>query len=153
MLATITETILACIFLPFARSRCWHYSGVVMSVMASKITSLTIVYSIVYSGIDDRKHQSSASLAIVREIHRWPVHSQHKGPVTWKLFLSDDVIMSSHKTLPNQTVGESSWNTHTSCFITKMPACFPQDQQQQNHTGHQSWLMNDNKSQCCFIQV
>ena len=55
-----------------------------MSAMASQITSLTIVYSIVYSGADQRKHQSSASLAFVRGIHRWPVNSQHKGPVTRK---------------------------------------------------------------------
>ena len=48
-----------------------HYSDVMMGVLASQITSLTIVYSIVYSDSDQRKHQSSASLACVREIHRW----------------------------------------------------------------------------------
>ena len=47
----------------------------------------------VYSGTDQRKHQSSASLAFVREIHRWPVISPHKGPVTRKMFPFDDVIM------------------------------------------------------------
>ena len=41
-----------------------------MTMLASQITSLTVVYSIVYSGINQRKHQSSASLAFVREIHR-----------------------------------------------------------------------------------
>ena len=45
-------------------------------------------------GADQRKHQSSASLAFVRGIHRWPVNSQHKGPVTRKMFPYDDVIMS-----------------------------------------------------------
>ena len=40
-----------------------HYSDVIMSPVASKITSLTIVYSSIYSGADHRKHQSSASLA------------------------------------------------------------------------------------------
>ena len=40
---------------------------------------ITIVYSAVYSGADQRKHESSASLAFVREIHRWPVNSPHKG--------------------------------------------------------------------------
>ena len=49
-----------------------------MSPMASQITSLTIVYSTVYSGADQRKHQSSASLAFVRGIHRWPVNSPTK---------------------------------------------------------------------------
>ena len=70
-----------------------HYSGVIMSAMASQITSLTFVYSTVYSGADQRKHQSSASLAFVRGIYRWPVNSPHKGPVTRKMFPFDDVIM------------------------------------------------------------
>ena len=59
-----------------------HYSNVIMTTMAYQITSPTIVYSTVYSGADQRKHQSSASLAFVRGIHRWPVNSPHKGPVT-----------------------------------------------------------------------
>ena len=46
-----------------------------------------------YSGTDERKHQSCASLASVRGIHRWPVNSPHKGPVTRKMFPFDDVIM------------------------------------------------------------
>ena len=45
-------------------------SVVIMGSIASQITSLTIVYSIVYSEADQRKHQSSASLAVVRGIHR-----------------------------------------------------------------------------------
>ena len=64
-----------------------------MGEMASQITSLTIVYATVYSGTDQRKHQSSASLDFVRGIHRWPVNSPHKGPVTRKMFPFDDVIM------------------------------------------------------------
>ena len=46
----------------------------------------------VYSGADERKHQSSASLAFVLGIHRWPVNSPHKGPITRKMFPFDDVI-------------------------------------------------------------
>ena len=72
-----------------------RYSDVIMGVMTSQITSLTSVYSTVYSGTDQRKHQSSASLAFVRGIHRWPVNSPHKGPVTRKLFPFDDVIMGN----------------------------------------------------------
>ena len=68
------------------------YSDVIMGVMASQITSLTIVYSTFDSGADQRKHQSSTSLAFVRGIHRW-VNSPHKGPITWKMFPFDDVIM------------------------------------------------------------
>ena len=68
-----------------------HY--VRMGAMASQITSLTIVYSTVYSGADQSKHQSSASLAFVWGIHRGPVNSPHKWPVTRKMFPFDDVIM------------------------------------------------------------
>ena len=62
--------------------------------MASQITSLAIVYSTVYSDPDQRKHQSSASLAFVWGIHRWPVNSPHKRPVV-EMFPFDDVIMLS----------------------------------------------------------
>ena len=65
-----------------------------MVAMASQITSLTIVYSMVYSITDQRKHQSSASLTFVWGIHRWPVNSLHKGPATWKMYPFDDVIMT-----------------------------------------------------------
>ena len=59
-----------------------HYNDVIMTTMATQITSLTVVYSTVYSDADQRKHQSSASLAFV-----WG------GPVTRKMFPFDDVIM------------------------------------------------------------
>ena len=64
-----------------------------MSAMASQITSLTIAYSTVCSGTDERKHQSPASLAFVRGIHRSSVNYPHKGPVTREMFPFDDVIM------------------------------------------------------------
>ena len=70
-----------------------HYNDAIMGATASQITSLTIVCSTVYSGADQRKHQSSASLAFVRGIHRWPVNSPHKWPVTRKMFPFNDVIM------------------------------------------------------------
>ena len=64
-----------------------------MGPMAFPITNPMIVYSAVYSGANQRKHQSSASLAFVRVIHRSSVNSSHKGPVTRKMFPFDDVIM------------------------------------------------------------
>ena len=70
-----------------------HYSDVIVGMIASEITSLTVLYSTVHSGTDQRKHQSSASLAFVRGIHWWPVNSPHKWPVTLKMFSFDDVIM------------------------------------------------------------
>ena len=70
-----------------------HYNDVIMGAIASQITSLMIVYSTVYSDADQIKHQSSASLAFVRGIHRGPVNSPHKWPVTPKRFPFDYVIM------------------------------------------------------------
>ena len=63
-----------------------HYNDVIMGAMASQITSRSIVYWTVYSGTDQRTHQSSASLVFVRVIHRWPVNSPPKSPVTRKMF-------------------------------------------------------------------
>ena len=51
-------------------SSSWHYNDVTMTTMVSQITSLNAVYSIVNSSADQRKHQSSASLAFVQGIHR-----------------------------------------------------------------------------------
>ena len=64
-----------------------------MGAIASQITSLTIVYSTVYSDTDQRNHQSSTSLAFVRGIHQGPVTAPHKWPVARKMFPFDDVIM------------------------------------------------------------
>ena len=63
----------------------FHYNDIIMSAMASQITSHTTICSTVYSGADQRKHQSSASLAFLRGIHRWPMNSPHKGAVTRKI--------------------------------------------------------------------
>ena len=81
-----------------------HYNEVIMGAMASQITRLTIVY---FNRLfkDQRKHQSSASLAFVRGIHRWPVNSPHKEPVTRKIFPFDDVIMI-RLTCPNVVTPE-----------------------------------------------
>ena len=70
-----------------------HYDDVIMGARASQITSLVIVYSTVCSGADQSKHQRSASLAFVWGIHRGPVNSPHKWPVTRKMFPFEDVIM------------------------------------------------------------
>ena len=84
----------------------FHYDDVIMGEIASQITSITIVYSAVYSGSDQSKHQSSASLAFVWGIHRGPVNSPHKWPVTRKMFPFDDVIMFDTRL---NTRGEFPW--------------------------------------------
>ena len=80
-----------------------HYNDLIMGLMASQIPSLTIVYSVVYSGADQRKHQNSVSLAFVRGIHRGPVNSPHKWPVTRKMFPFDEVIMRHWNLVQNKS--------------------------------------------------
>ena len=87
-----------------------HYIDIIMSTMASQITSPTIVYSTVHSGTDERKHQSSVSLAFVRGIHRWLVNSLHKGPVTQKMFPFDDIIMQKGHFIMATMIGIICWH-------------------------------------------
>ena len=75
--------------LPVNVQNCVHHIAVIMGIMAYKITSLTILDSIVYSVADQRKHESSVSLVFVLG----PVNSAQKGPVTRKMFPYHDVIM------------------------------------------------------------
>ena len=83
-----------CLHISFVWLSTKHYNDVIMGTMASQITSLTSVYSTVYSGVDQRKHQRTASLAFVWGIHRGPVNSPHKWPVTREMFPFDEVIMN-----------------------------------------------------------
>ena len=112
-------------------SPAWHYSDVIMGTIASQITSLTTVYSTVYSDGDQRKHQSSASLAFVRGIHRGPVkspvNSPHKWPVTRKMFPFDDVIMINRygtsisvPAMPHRTAYPAS-SDETNCSNSNVP--------------------------------
>ena len=71
-----------------------HHRDVIMRAIASQITGVSIFCLMVCS--DQRKHQSSASLAFVRGIYRSPMNSPHKRPVTRKMFPFDDVIMDLH---------------------------------------------------------
>ena len=88
------DTVVTFLRRPHERTTTWHYSDVIMSAMASQITGVWTVSPAVCSGADQRKHQSSTSLAFARGVHRWPVDSPHKGSATRKMFLFDDVIMS-----------------------------------------------------------
>ena len=74
---------------------CNHCNDVITGTMATEITSLTIVYLTFHSGAGQRKHKISTSLAFVWGIHRWPVNSPHKCPVTRKMFPFDDVVMET----------------------------------------------------------
>ena len=68
-----------------------------------------LFYSTVYSGADQRKHQSSPSLAFVWGIHRWSVNSPHKWPVKRKMFPFDDIIMITYAC----TMVKPRWSVHT----------------------------------------
>ena len=65
-----------------------------MSTMESQITGVSIDCSTVGSGVDQRKHKSSVSLAFERGIQRWPVNSPHKRPVpVWLRHRELDMIV------------------------------------------------------------
>ena len=80
-----------------------HYNDVWMNAMASQTTSIKNAYSNVYSGANKRKHQSSASLAFVRRIHRWPLNSPHKGKTFHLMTLSRG--QSVHITNASKAIG------------------------------------------------
>ena len=92
-----------------------YYNDVIMGTTASQITSLALVYLAVYSGADKKKtHQSSASLAFVRGIHRGPVNSIHKWPVMRKMVPFDGVIMTFMHILDTYLIASENRKT-TSC--------------------------------------
>ena len=88
-----------------------YYCDVIMGAMESQITSLTIVYSAVYSGTHQRKHQSSASLAFVRgtpmtgqlpaqrasKAENVSICGRHHGIICDDLFISAVVILRSRQ--------------------------------------------------------
>ena len=105
-----------------------HYSDSIMSAMASQITNVSIGCWTVCSGADQRKYQSFGSLAFVMEIYRWPVDSPHKGPVTRKVFLFDDVTTASH--VPYIDVFHSVtifWNTCYGLLSNQMRFPLPKE--------------------------
>ena len=98
-----------------------HYSDVIMGVMMSQVTSLTTVYSTA----DQRKHQSSTSLAFVQGIHLSPVNSPHKWPVMRKMFPFNDVIMNNDK-VPQHDISMKKlipWQHQTVTFSVSLALC------------------------------
>ena len=99
-----------------------HYSDVIVGAVAFQITSLKMVYSTVYSGADQRKHQHSASLADGRGIYRWPVNSTHKGTVTRKISPFDNVIMTREYSQNATDVMWSVWAERSQREGVNLPA-------------------------------
>ena len=109
-----------CVTSPIWLDAMSHYGDVIMIAMASLITAVSIVCSIVCSDADQRKHLSSEPLAFVRGLHRWPVDSPHKGPVAREMFPLDDVITSYPADNPADTVAR-----YQCVFFFRQPAsCF-----------------------------
>ena len=106
--------------------------------IASQITSLTIVYSIVYSDADQRKHQSSSSLAFVWGIHWGLVNSPHKWPVTRKMFPFDDAIIWKLQ----------ARNLHCQCRRCCMILTFNTLRPRQN-----GWHFLDNIFKCILMKI
>ena len=85
-------------------TRIYHYNDVIMTMMASQITSLMTVYSTVYSDADQIKHQSSASLAFVWGIHRDRWIPRTKGQLRGKCFhlMTSSCFVSRNELLPSR---------------------------------------------------
>ena len=110
---------------------CWDFK--LANLVTLRLECLTIVYSTIYSGADQRIHQSSTSLAFVGWIHRWQVNCPHKGWITRKMFPFDYVIMVAeilHWThrisseiycnwVPMANAWYSKWSTVVSCAKLK----------------------------------
>ena len=118
-----------------------------MGAIASQITSLMIVYSTVHSDADQRKHQSSASLAFVRRIHRGPVNSPHKWPITRKMFPFDDVMIKSlgPDTSLHQWTWASSVHVIFSCLFSAKPSFEPMIEICALVTEKNQWTLNQER--------
>ena len=125
-----------------------------MTTMASQITNLTVVYSTVYSDTDQRKNQSSVSLAFVWGIHSpGQVNSPHKGPVTRKMFPFDDVIMN----IPNPYY--IIWpNKPWYCIDSLVPDCsnfimIYSSEMAKIHSIMSKWMATDYKAEAPVIML
>ena len=102
-----------------------HYDDVIMDALTSLITSLTIVYSTVYSDADQRNYQSFVSLAFVWGLPRGPVNSPHKWPVTRKMFPFQDVIMNWASEAPIvHNSNKSSYDEHMKQYLCEWVIIF-----------------------------
>ena len=83
-----------------------RYSDVIMGAMASQITGITIVYSTVYSGADQRKHHSSASLAfcagnspVTDEFHAQLASNAGNVSIGWRHHVLMQIVIVQLKSL------------------------------------------------------
>ena len=102
----------------FAKSTLFQYlhqNDVIMSAVASQITSVSTVCSSVGSGADQRKHRSSTTLAFVRWIRRWSEVPAQKASNTEKFS-----IWLCHHGRFNLWVHCNKFNF---CILRAIPCC------------------------------
>ena len=100
-----------------------HYNDVTVSAVASQITSLPIVYSTVYSRRRSKKTSKLRVTGLCEGNSPLTGEFPHKGPVTRKMFLFDDVIMCilfietrCHTSCMRQRTGSASVQVMT-CYL------------------------------------
>ena len=118
---TISHTLIPCtqigLCMPCANQ--YHYNNVIMNAIVCQITASRFFTQALIQAHIKEKNQSFASLALVRGIHRWPVNSPHKGPVTRKMFPFDDLIMILWKST-------DKFRMYTNTFSTTYTVCYKQ---------------------------
>ena len=137
----------------FAMTATICYSDVITGTMVPQITSLTIVYSNAYSGTDQRRLKSSASLAFVRGIHRWPVNSPHKGPVTWKMFPFDDVLMMAWVPCGAQSWVASMLIRLTWLYISSLGTRGSDEYTWRQMHPHMAWINSKRQIELFIMQI
>ena len=142
-----------------------QYSDIIMSAIASHITSISSVCSAICSGTHQRKHQSSAWLSFMRGVQWWLVDSPHKGPVIWEMFPFDDVIMCFPWRMPSSAWTISVLKNYRKCkyiFISlekksALKGYHPYlngDCEMVLVCYHQIWcLRNKRKCKCIFMSL
>ena len=126
-----------------------HHSDVIMGTMASQITSLTIVYN---NRLERRRSKKTSKLRVTglcEGIHRWPVNSPHKGPVTRKMFPFDDVIMITTAPLISRNIIFKLWQ------LPKRPwrECYQYDVISVSVSRITTGMPDKSKYYCCHCPI
>ena len=115
---TVMTKFKPCMYVCPAGNMSYHYSDVMMGVMAYRITNLTIVYLTVYLGEDQRKHQSSASLAFVTgEFPAQMASNAENVYIWWRHHVISCTVKNDDANLDNYHFGTRAWANLWACFV------------------------------------